>query len=100
MKKTWRDSAAGRRFSARTTGCNLSRDPIAENTTAPRPVFIVGFPRSGTSLLEQILGSHPAIAPAGELVFISDLANHAASTIIGSKLEYPACLLDRRRTPG
>jgi tetratricopeptide (TPR) repeat protein len=72
----------------------LSRDPIAENTTAPRPVFIVGFPRSGTSLLEQILGSHPSIAPAGELVFISDLANHKARTIIGSKLEYPACLQD------
>ena len=32
-----------------------------------RPVFIVGMPRSGTSLLEQILSSHPDIAGAGEL---------------------------------
>ncbi len=31
------------------------------------PVFIVGMPRSGTTLLEQILGSHPRVHGAGEL---------------------------------
>jgi len=31
------------------------------------PVFIVGMPRSGTSLVEQILASHPAVYGAGEL---------------------------------
>ncbi|HEV2332676.1 MAG TPA: sulfotransferase [Gammaproteobacteria bacterium] len=31
-----------------------------------RPVFIVGMPRSGTSLVEQILASHPAVYGAGE----------------------------------
>ena len=36
------------------------------------PVFIVGMPRSGTSLTEQILASHPLIGGAGEL---SDMAN-------------------------
>lgn len=30
------------------------------------PVFIIGMPRSGTSLIEQILASHPAIAAGGE----------------------------------
>jgi tetratricopeptide (TPR) repeat protein len=34
-----------------------------------RPVFIVGMPRSGTSLSEQILASHPAIFGAGELPY-------------------------------
>jgi tetratricopeptide (TPR) repeat protein len=34
-----------------------------------RPVFVVGMPRSGTSLTEQILASHPAIFGAGELSF-------------------------------
>jgi len=34
-----------------------------------RPVFIVGMPRSGTSLTEQILASHPAVFGAGELAF-------------------------------
>jgi tetratricopeptide (TPR) repeat protein len=32
----------------------------------PRLVFIVGMPRSGTSLTEQVLGAHPAVHPAGE----------------------------------
>lgn len=37
------------------------------------PVFIVGMPRSGTTLVEQILSSHPAIHGAGELGFMLDL---------------------------
>jgi tetratricopeptide (TPR) repeat protein len=32
-----------------------------------RPVFIIGMPRSGTSLVEQILASHPQVHGAGEL---------------------------------
>ena len=32
-----------------------------------RPVFVVGLPRSGTSLVEQILASHPLVFGAGEL---------------------------------
>lgn len=35
--------------------------------SAERAVLIVGMPRSGTTLLEQILGAHPDIVPAGEL---------------------------------
>ena len=34
-----------------------------------RPVFIVGMPRSGTTLAEQILAAHPAVHAAGELVY-------------------------------
>jgi tetratricopeptide (TPR) repeat protein len=33
------------------------------------PVFIFGMPRSGTSLTEQIISSHPLVKPAGELTF-------------------------------
>ncbi len=32
-----------------------------------RPVFVVGFPRSGTTLTEQVLASHPLVKGAGEL---------------------------------
>ena len=41
----------------------------AEAPLEHRPVFIVGMPRSGTSLAEQILAAHPAVYGAGELPF-------------------------------
>ena len=34
-----------------------------------RPVFVVGMPRSGTSLIEQIIAAHPAAYGAGELTY-------------------------------
>lgn len=37
---------------------------------ADQPVFIVCLPRSGSTLLEQMLGSHPSIEPVGELPYI------------------------------
>ncbi|MBI3898948.1 MAG: tetratricopeptide repeat protein [Gammaproteobacteria bacterium] len=37
------------------------------------PVFIVGMPRSGTTLVEQIVASHPQVHGAGELVKISEI---------------------------
>ena len=41
---------------------------------SPRPIFIVGMPRSGTTLVEQILASHPEVHGAGELIRIPRLA--------------------------
>ena len=45
------------------------------------PVFIVGMPRSGTTLVEQILASHPRLFGAGELFHLPDLvsAGHAGA---------------------
>ncbi|WP_197019178.1 tetratricopeptide repeat-containing sulfotransferase family protein [Thioalkalivibrio sp. HK1] len=40
----------------------------------PIPVFIVGMPRSGTSLVEQLLCAHPEVYGAGELREIDQLA--------------------------
>ena len=39
-----------------------------------RPVFIIGMPRSGTSLIEQVLASHPQVYGGGELDAISKIA--------------------------
>lgn len=43
-----------------------------------RPVFIVGMPRSGTTLAEQILSRHPEAAPADELRDIGRIAESLA----------------------
>lgn len=37
------------------------------------PIFIVGMMRSGSTLLEQVLSSHPQVAPGGELMFWPDV---------------------------
>ena len=39
------------------------------------PIFIVGMPRSGTSLVEQILDRHPSITGAGELEMLGEIAS-------------------------
>jgi len=41
----------------------------AAGSSSVKPVFVVGMPRSGTSLAEQIIASHPAAYGAGELDF-------------------------------
>jgi len=45
----------------------------AEEPPARVPVFVIGMPRSGTSLIEQILASHADIAGAGELPLMGEL---------------------------
>jgi Flp pilus assembly protein TadD len=42
------------------------RDGAHAGNTDPTPIFIVGMPRSGTTLAEQILASHPMVHGAGE----------------------------------
>lgn len=52
-----------------------AREPVPD---APRPIFIVGMPRSGTSLVEHTLAAHPAVWAGGEmdtvLALIDDLS--------------------------
>jgi tetratricopeptide (TPR) repeat protein len=54
------------------------------------PVFIVGMPRSGTTLAEQILGNHPQAFAAGELSDVNDMANALPGRLGG--VLYPECL--------
>jgi tetratricopeptide (TPR) repeat protein len=55
------------------------------------PVFIVGMPRSGTSLVEQILASHPAVFGAGELRTLTQFVTELPAAL-ASSAEYPECL--------
>ena len=43
------------------------------------PIFIVGMPRSGTTLIEQILASHPHVHGAGELRYMRGVIERSAA---------------------
>jgi tetratricopeptide (TPR) repeat protein len=53
-----------------------------------RPIFIIGMPRSGTTLIEQILASHPAVHGAGELKTFNDIVC-AVRDSAGNALSFP-----------
>jgi len=57
------------------------------------PVFIVGMPRSGTTLAEQILASHPQVFGAGELNLASD-CSRALPRLVGRTGPPSACVGD------
>ena len=40
---------------------------VSQASVSPGPIFIVGMPRSGTTLVEQIISRHPAVSGCGEL---------------------------------
>ncbi len=55
------------------------------------PIFVVGFPRSGTTLTEQILASHLQVHGAGEHTFVGELASSMAAGI-GGGIHFPECV--------
>ena len=57
------------------------------------PIFIVGMPRCGSTLVETILDTHPDAHRAGELVTLPLIVNDIPLKI-GSSLGYPACIED------
>jgi tetratricopeptide (TPR) repeat protein len=66
---------------------------ITTGSDSKLPVFIVGMPRSGTSLVEQIVSSHPQVYGAGELSFFTSVA-HNITNFIKEPDTYPECMLE------
>ena len=73
-------------------GCSGADIACWDESDAPpteaSPVFIVAFPRSGTTLLEQMLDAHPALVTMDEQPFLQQAIDHI--TDLG--VEYPAAL--------
>lgn len=61
-------------FSASRLAVQAGREPGRES-----PIFVVGMPRSGTSLAAQILGAHPEVVNAGELDGMNRIAARMTS---------------------
>jgi tetratricopeptide (TPR) repeat protein len=56
------------------------------------PIFVVGMMRSGTTLVEQILASHPQVYGAGELREFGVITSSLAQTL-GAGESYPECVV-------
>lgn len=71
--------------------------PVLENAGAdeeesgPRPIFVVGMPRSGTTLTERILGAHPDVHAAGE---IGDFAKAVIDVVGRGKISEQLARID------
>ncbi|HUB12077.1 MAG TPA: sulfotransferase [Acetobacteraceae bacterium] len=59
----------------------------------PQPIFILGFPRSGTTLVEQTLSAHPRIAAGDELPLIHEITA-IMPRMLASPLGYPEALAE------
>jgi tetratricopeptide (TPR) repeat protein len=61
-----------------------------QGASAPDPIFIVGLPRSGSTLLEQILSSHPLVEGTMELADIPNIVKELGGSATRGKSTYPA----------
>lgn len=61
------------------------------------PVFVVGLPRSGTTLTEQIVSSHPKCFGAGELPILSDLATGTPDRLDAPRAAWPDNVADLQK---
>lgn len=68
--------------------------PLSSPSSRHSPVFVVGFPRSGTTLLEQMLDAHPDFQSMDERAFIHELIE--GMELVGQ--HYPADLASLTQT--
>lgn len=95
--KAWLHLAEGARLKRLTLAYNASREQalvdslLTQNvyaasgilTESVECVFVVGMPRTGTTVLDRILGNHPNLVSGGELTDFRSALNHALDAFIG-----------------
>jgi len=63
--------------------------------SVPDPIFILGRPRSGSTLIEQILSSHPAVEGTAELPYVADFAwRLLEGECVERSIDYPQILAE------
>lgn len=65
-------------------------NPAISSATSDTPVFIVGMPRSGTTMVEQILSSHSQMSGAGELSIMPELVMEHSRK---QHADFPECVI-------
>ena len=96
-------ATAGERFDEDRTRMRLDRSieiftpdlcsRLSSGEPSELPIFIVGMPRSGTTLTEQILASHPHVHGAGELGHMARIVQRFPTRISPSAdSSYPDCM--------
>lgn len=66
----------------------LAEEKASIGYASDLPIFVLGMPRSGTTLVEQILSSHPSVHGAGELTYFHKLPD-LLSERFGTSLPFP-----------
>lgn len=86
-------AAAAARSKAFFTADRLRALPRATPAAGSQPLFILGFPRSGTTMVEQMLSRHSRIAAGDELPLVAELVDRAQRRF-DSPLPYPEALAE------
>ncbi len=83
------DSATDCAAIAHIIGAFPAVEAAQADTTGERPIFIVGLPRTGTTLVERIVGNHSAVHSAGELPALSEAIGAAVDRIArGERMDW------------
>ncbi len=78
------DAAAQAEAIARLARAEIAPVSAAAAASGHRPLFVVGLPRTGTTLLERMLSNHPDVAAGGELGDFSQALSWEADAFAGS----------------
>ena len=84
--------ALQRRIIATFSRERLARHAVPATAEGPTPIFILGMPRSGTSLLEQVLATLPGIHGAGEITWLPETLHGAGQDIEEGAFPFPESL--------
>ncbi|WP_428493623.1 sulfotransferase [Rhodopila sp.] len=66
---------------------------VTDSSEQTKPIFVLGFPRSGTTLVEQMLSAHPRISAGDELPLINEITVRMPG-MFDSPLPYPEALAE------